>query len=544
MLISLRTWMTRALLLMPLLLVACGGSSDDGGPTDPGDEPPPTNGNGNGDTPGDNGNGNGNGHNDEPPTDSEASGPEDAYDASDYLNYTEHYDGEADWAVIDGNTQDPVQVADATQLGNALMVLPYFVAVEVLQEEAGVPEDLLEFMDLRECGSDEEKHLGAPADSAAGCLRARSADNAEIDYQGGVNWHQDEEVFDQMVDLQGFELDWRGETFTLDGAVGFQEDPSAIYMAFDVTHHETQESYRYWIRHSYGLSITSPQINSIVFHPQQGAVAVMAETAFAREGSCEGGGFENEVGVMLDGAADTGPNTSIQFENWACDVFGFGMVSSTDSEGAQVRQAIHPAFASLGMDFGVEVTPWTTETTHQLGMTAEDNYLEPELVAVAEMGYEREGDDWTRYEIAMTYDMSDLPSELLNNGLLTAYLSAYSPSVTDDPNITMNQAAMGDWGAEPSGSDYLGEDLTSASGQTGLAGNGGLPWWAIDTTEMLELAIDEGRSHLNIVLQIDSTGVILGPPDEGEHIVTLCASQAGECEEYELPTIHLAYPEH
>lgn len=89
-----------------------------------------------------------------------------------------------------------------------------------------------------------------------------------------------------------------------------------------------------------------------------------------------------------------------------------------DSRGQSIPPTLHAAFESLGFDKGVAVSPLPLAAGYQLGVNEQISTWSRKLWrSRAHTGSGREGDEWTRYEIALSHDLTDLPDHALEQRL-------------------------------------------------------------------------------------------------------------------------------
>ncbi|MDQ2077819.1 FG-GAP repeat protein [Marinimicrobium sp. ABcell2] len=521
-----RAWLYRILIFIPLLFVGCGGSSSgDGG------EPPPTGDQTDIDN-GDTANGNG----DEEPT-SPTDGPASIFNAAEDLAYPERYDGETDWAAPSAAGTQHVRLVDSAQLGNAVMVVPYVISNDVLQAQGHAPDDLLAFLDVRDCTTGEGRSAQAPSQSVSDCVQVSNADNSVIDFGGQIDWHtSDGTPFDYVIELTSVDLFWRDEVFLLSGAIGLDAAMDNLHIAVDLTHEATETTYRYWVVHNYSLSTEQPQIDAISFHPDLGAILQLGESAYLETSECVGGGFESNGALLLSGNSAEDASAQFYYANVACDVVTFEHVMSRAANDEPVAPRLFAAYASLGMDFGVAVENWARTSGHQLGGTSDSQLLEPEAVDVALLGTNRDGDHWTQYEIALSYDLSDLPQEVVNGGLLAARWHSHQIAGEGHQNNIV-RAVMTEWEGEPADSTFVGNDTQGYEVVEIMGGGMEQPWWAFDASEMIATALAQGRTHLQVVI----TSSYIIEPEQGELAKSFCLETGNNCREPLIPAISLAY---
>lgn len=469
-----------------------------------------------------------------PPADTSALTPAEVLTATASLNYQTRYNGESNWAdpVAVNDRSDPAgqpqrRVIDTSMLGAALSVAPYWLAERGMEDQGLAPLSIFDFIEISGCGT--------------GCIQSPTADNAEITVsQDSVTWDTDApEPFSAVAEITGLDLTWRGEDFQLDGALGLIEDFDQLHLAFDVIHTGTGTRYRYWMVHKYGLSTTNPQIDLVGFHPQEGAVVTPAESYFAADAGCAQGGFESEEVALLNRQSASDATAELYFGFLGCDIYFLDSTFSQDADGNPVQPNLFAAYRSLGLDFDQPVAEWPGEPDehYQLGQDQADQFLTPENVEVAKLGSERNGNDWTLYEIALSFDPAQLPAGLVGDDIEAAMVRLYQSGVGADgavPGIV--SAVLKEWTGTPESTDFVGmpaqSDLTAT-----VSGGPDTPWGYFDATGMVKTVFDESRTRLQVVITV----MIVGEPDEGDVYQLFCLKAGNECDAGQLPALNVAH---
>lgn len=519
--------MNRSLLCVAcfsLLLAACGSDNGNGGSDDTGNG---TGGNGTG----------GNG---------DATTPAQTFLFASDLNYSRSYSGENGWAQplatpFSGTESDQQQrlVIDSALLGNALLPVPYHITDRLFDHLGTEPADLVDFVDQAVCSAGPVTLSGTGSSESIGpaCVQASNGDNAEINFSGNLSWQTPNDDFELTYEFQDLAVQWRGEDFVINGAGALYSDLNWLLLAMDVHHSGTDTTYRYWVRHAYGLSISNPAIDMAAFHPDLGAMAQLAEGAFNSD-NCAGGGYSNKSGMVANFGRVADAEAVFYYEFVGCDTYEIASGTSSDTNGNAVIPELHTAYASLGVDMGLSLAQLRDSESqhHQLTQENPGPVDQPaQQLDVAKLGTVGDSNDWVNYRLALSFDLSDLPAGISTiDDVVAAKLRLYQKGDELPVEAGIVQASLREWTGTPDNSVFdLEQPIVNMAGRGIVEPQ---PWWSTDVRALLGTAMDESRTHLQLVVGVSSFLF-----SEGDNARDFCLQATAECENPMVPTIDLVY---
>ncbi|MCH8532786.1 MAG: hypothetical protein LAT65_18190 [Saccharospirillum sp.] len=474
-----------------------------------------------------------------------ANTPAEIFRFSSQLAFSTSYTGLNDWAqpiasLYDGNAEDQQQrqMIDTAILGNALMAVPYHLTDRLFDHLGTEPADLIDFMEQAACPAGPVTLSSQSGGESFGpaCVQVSNGDNAEITFSGNLHWHQSDADYDLNYEFQNLAVQWRGEDFVINGAGALYNELSWLLLAMDVHHTATNTTYRYWVRHKFGLSVSQPQIDLVAFHPDLGAMAQLAEGAFNSD-NCTGGGYADKSGVLLNGDQATEAEAAFYYGFTTCDLYQIASGTSKDANGSAVPPELHPAYASLGMDFGPSQLVWRngTDSHYQL---AQDNpgatLLAPTTATLAKLGTQGDADAYTQYHLALTFNLSNLPAGISTEDDVIA-ASLRLNQVDGNNPYSFIRASLEEWTGTP---DTV---FAAQNNPINLSGNNSLvepqPWLWGDATPWLKQALTESRTELQVIVGIET---MLGL-NEGDAFSETCLQNGDGCTAPLLPTIEVIY---
>lgn len=471
--------------------------------------------------------------------------PAEVFRFSSALDYVQSYSGADHWAqpvasLYTGNPEDQQQrlMMDTALLGNALMAVPYHITDSLFDHLGTEPANLIDFMDQSACPSGplELSNQSGSETFGPACVQASKGDNAEITFNGNLHWDQADTDYELTYEFQDLAIEWRGEDFTLNGAGALSEELSWLLLAMDVRHNATGTTYRYWVRHRFGLSTSQPQIDLVAFHPDLGAMAQLAEQAFNNNKTCTDGGFTDHSSLLLNNDRAQEAAVEMYYEFVACDVYRIGADNGADADGNAVPPELHPAYASLGIDVGLAQLAWRNSGSHyQLEQSNPgETLLTPTQVSLAKLGTQGDSDDYNQYHLALTFDLDDLPGSIATeNDVLAASLRLHQ--LNEGNPYSFVRASQEEWTGVPENEFTPDDPIINLSGTNTL--NGSQPWLWGNAADWVKLALNESRTELQVVVGVET---MLGF-NEGEAFSEVCLNSSSECAESLQPTLEVIY---
>ena len=422
-----------------------------------------------------------------------------------------------------------------------------------------------EVLGLEECAS------GGTVDEDAGsnilgfddvCFVVTALDDREIVLNGVVTWEENPGALwpapagepTRLLQFQGLEVDWNGQRFVMNGALadepsmaGDPNDPDAkpgglLQMVWDATHLAENRTYRF-ARVFNNTLLSLGASDTLAYHPDLGAVAMLiSENWYAGE-TCSGGGIEDAALRLTTGTLDDDLTVGLP----GCDTYAYfpeSVSANLDSSGDQIRPELYRLLASLGMagDSHTEHAIDTDQSQHyELAAQAGLTYLDPVEVEVGRVGAisDDNGGD-TAYQVTLSFDVEDFLSLGLSlgdevAGILRFYVANGGEEGGYSAAYFGGVSRSSQWSGTPTtGSlwvDHFEDDTIP------VTGNPDHPWHAaiVTTTVRGILLVSPASLRLQMVVSTSaSPGVLM---QDGEFVSGICLRESDECPEELLPRL-------
>ncbi len=492
------------------------------------------------------------------------------------LDYTPLYGtGETDWATIEAAyagapDQQPQRMAvDVSMLGVALASALH-ATDRIFDLFVGWDDDVYDdtfhqVLGLQECVSggtvdDSADHNSLTFNNV--CFIVTELDDREIVLNGVVTWQENPGALwpapagepTRLLEFQGFEVDWNGQRFVMNGALADEpsmasdpNDPDArpgglLHMAWDATHVGGNRTYRFARRFNSSL-VSSGAADTLAYHPELGAVATLLSESWYAGDTCSGGGIEDVAVRLSTGTLDDDLAVGLP----GCDAYFFVpefASANLDSSGIQIRPELYRLLASLGMadDSHTGRTIGSDQSQHyELAAQPGPTYLDPVEVDIGRIGAisDSSGVD-TAYQVTLSFDVEDFLSlglalgdevagvlrfHVANRGEDGGHSAAYFGGVSRSSA----------WSGTPTtGSIWVDHNGTDPIAVTGHSDH---PWHAAIVTTTIRgiLLVPPASSRLQMVVSTSADADWL--IQDGEFVSGICLRESEDCPEELLPTL-------